>query len=213
MKYSTWQLPNLPPLPPTLLIGWPLNLIRKRVQSSWLLQFTWHTIQLLPAKSLKLVTLHNLWRQRVILLKSLQGRGNTALHAENWLSHHKNSTFLNWLSRLVWLDKWCSLLLFWLTGILFCYQIAENIIQISRTTGILVDPVYNIKAIRRMVTEMTNNLGRLKGRRILYIHTGTIFHHYIHLPPSDIVFNLGFLSLIKSLPNASQNTNYLLVGS
>ena len=202
MKYSTWQLPNLPPLPPTLLIGWPLNLIRKRVQSSWLLQFTWHTIQLLPAKS-KLVT----------LLKSLQGRGNTALHAENWLSHHKNSTFLNWLSRLVWLDKWCSLHLFWLTGILFCYQIAENIVQISRTTGILVYPVYNIKAIRRMLTEMTNNLGRLKGKRILYIHTGTIFHHYIHLPPSYIVFNLVFLSLIKNLPNASQNTNYLLVGS
>ena len=66
-----------------------------------------------------------------------------------------------------------------------CYQIAGNIIQISRTAGILVDPVYNIKAIRRMLTEMTNNLGRLKGRRILYIHTGTIFHHYIHLPPSD----------------------------
>ena len=39
MKCSTWQLPNLPPLPPTLLIGWPLNLIPKRVQSSWLLQF------------------------------------------------------------------------------------------------------------------------------------------------------------------------------
>ena len=76
-----------------------------------------------------------------------------------------------------------------------------------------MDPVYNIKAIRGMLTEITNNLGRFKGKRILYIHTGTIFHHYIHLPPSDIVFNSAFLSLIKSLPNASQNTNYLLVGS
>ena len=76
-----------------------------------------------------------------------------------------------------------------------------------------MDPVYNIKAIRGMLTEITNNLGRFKGKRILYIHTGTIFHHYIHLPPSDIVFNLGFLSLIKSLSKASQNTNYLLVGS
>ncbi|CAH3172523.1 unnamed protein product, partial [Porites lobata] len=53
-----------------------------------------------------------------------------------------------------------------------------NIIQISRTAGILVDPVYNIKAIRRMLTEMTNNLGRLKGRRILYIHTGVVFRLY-----------------------------------
>ena len=93
----------------------------------------------------------------------------------------------------------------------FYYQIAENIIKISRTTGILVDPVYNIKAIRGMLTEMKNNPGRFKGKRILYIHTGTIFHHC--LPPSDVVFNLCFLSLIKSLSNVSQNTNYLLVGS
>ena len=35
--------------------------------------------------------------------------------------------------------------------IVFCYQIAENIIEISKTTGILVDPVYNIKAIRGML--------------------------------------------------------------
>ena len=55
-----------------------------------------------------------------------------------------------------------------------------------------MDPVYNVKAIRGMLTQMTNNPGRLKGKRILYIHTGTIFHHYIHLPPSYIVFTLGF---------------------
>ena len=67
--------------------------------------------------------------------------------------------------------------------IVFCYQIAENIIEISRTTGILVDPVYNIKAIRGMLTEMKNNPGRFKGKRVLYIHTGTRFHHY--LPQSD----------------------------
>ncbi|CAH3185433.1 unnamed protein product [Porites lobata] len=54
----------------------------------------------------------------------------------------------------------------------------ENIIQISRTTGILVDPVYNIKAIRGMLTEMTNNLGRFKGKRILYIHTGGVVGLY-----------------------------------
>ncbi|CAH3176801.1 unnamed protein product, partial [Porites evermanni] len=46
---------------------------------------------------------------------------------------------------------------------------------ISRTTGILVDPVYNIKAIRGMLTEMTNNLGRFKGKRIHDIHTGQFF--------------------------------------
>ena len=77
----------------------------------------------------------------------------------------------------------------------------------------LVDPVYNIKAIRGMLTQMKNNPGRFKGKRILSINTGTICHHYIHLPSSDKVFNLGCLSLIRSLSNASQNTNYLLVGS
>ena len=55
--------------------------------------------------------------------------------------------------------------------------------KISRTTGILVDAVYIIKAIRGMLTEMKNNPGRFKGKRILYVHTGTIFHHCP--PPSD----------------------------
>ena len=50
---------------------------------------------------------------------------------------------------------------------------SENIIEISRTTGVLVDPVYNIKAIRGMLTEMKNNPGRFKGKRILYVHTST----------------------------------------
>ncbi|CAH3184217.1 unnamed protein product, partial [Porites lobata] len=54
----------------------------------------------------------------------------------------------------------------------------ENIIEISRTTGILVDPVYNIKAIRGMLSEMKNNPGRFKGKRVLYIHTGGVFGLY-----------------------------------
>ena len=36
----------------------------------------------------------------------------------------------------------------------------------------MVDPVYNIKAIRGMLHEMVNNPGRFKGHKILYIHTG-----------------------------------------
>ncbi|KAJ7384352.1 hypothetical protein OS493_022465, partial [Desmophyllum pertusum] len=53
-----------------------------------------------------------------------------------------------------------------------------NIIEISSTTGILVDPVYNIKAIRGMLQEMKTNPGRFKGHRILYIHTGGVFGLY-----------------------------------
>ena len=48
----------------------------------------------------------------------------------------------------------------------------EDIVEISRTTGIMVDPVYNVKAIRGMLHEMNTNPGRYKGHRILYIHTG-----------------------------------------
>ena len=48
----------------------------------------------------------------------------------------------------------------------------EDIVEISRTTGIMVDPVYNVKAIRGMLHEMNTNPGRFKGHRILYIHTG-----------------------------------------
>lgn len=54
----------------------------------------------------------------------------------------------------------------------------ENILEISTTTGIMVDPVYNIKAIRGMLHEMKNNPGRFKGHRILYIHTGGVFGLY-----------------------------------
>jgi len=51
----------------------------------------------------------------------------------------------------------------------------ENILEISSATGILIDPVYNIKAVRGMLSEMKYNPGRFKGRRILYIHTGGVF--------------------------------------
>ena len=32
--------------------------------------------------------------------------------------------------------------------------------------------MYNIKAIRGMLTEMKNNPGKFKRKRILYVHTG-----------------------------------------
>ena len=46
------------------------------------------------------------------------------------------------------------------------------IVDISTTTGITLDPVYIIKSVRGMLTEMTNNPSRFQGRRVLYIHTG-----------------------------------------
>lgn len=54
----------------------------------------------------------------------------------------------------------------------------ESILEISRTTGIMMDPVYNIKAVRGMLTEMKFNPTRFRGQRILYIHTGGVFGLY-----------------------------------
>lgn len=54
----------------------------------------------------------------------------------------------------------------------------ESILEISRTTGIMMDPVYNIKAVRGMLTEMKSNPTRFRGQRILYIHTGGVFGLY-----------------------------------
>ncbi|KAL9965383.1 hypothetical protein ACROYT_G029177 [Oculina patagonica] len=51
----------------------------------------------------------------------------------------------------------------------------ETILEISSTTGILLDQVYNIRAVTGMLAEMKTNPGRFKGRRILYIHTGGVF--------------------------------------
>ncbi|XP_074633133.1 uncharacterized protein LOC141891953 isoform X4 [Acropora palmata] len=54
----------------------------------------------------------------------------------------------------------------------------ESILEISRTTGVMMDPVYNIKAVRGMLTEMKCNPTRFRGQRILYIHTGGVFDFY-----------------------------------
>lgn len=50
--------------------------------------------------------------------------------------------------------------------------------DIFTKTGISVDPVYNLKAIRGMLSELQGNPGRFAGKRILYIHTGGIYGLY-----------------------------------
>ncbi|KAJ7337830.1 hypothetical protein OS493_007988 [Desmophyllum pertusum] len=65
--------------------------------------------------------------------------------------------------------------MFWLPDGISRNDESENILEITSTTGILVEPVYNIKAIRGMLAEMNHNPGRFQGRRILYIHTGGLF--------------------------------------
>ncbi|RDD45412.1 Bifunctional D-cysteine desulfhydrase/1-aminocyclopropane-1-carboxylate deaminase, mitochondrial [Trichoplax sp. H2] len=50
--------------------------------------------------------------------------------------------------------------------------------DVSKSTGIILDPVYNTKAVKGMLHELEHNPERFQGRRILYIHTGGIFGAY-----------------------------------
>jgi D-cysteine desulfhydrase family pyridoxal phosphate-dependent enzyme len=50
----------------------------------------------------------------------------------------------------------------------------KQLIQISTTTGIILDRVYTFKAVRGMLSEMMKNPHRFNGKKILFIHTGGI---------------------------------------
>lgn len=51
--------------------------------------------------------------------------------------------------------------------------IAGLLTDVASTTGILLDPVYTVKAVRGMLEEMAHHPERFKGRRVLFVHTGT----------------------------------------
>ena len=46
------------------------------------------------------------------------------------------------------------------------------VVDVSAATGVMLDPVYTVKAVHGMLSEMRNNPSRFRGRRVLYIHTG-----------------------------------------
>jgi D-cysteine desulfhydrase len=50
----------------------------------------------------------------------------------------------------------------------------EAFLEVARTDGLLLDPVYTGKAFLGLVGELKDNPGRL-GRRILFVHTGGLF--------------------------------------
>ena len=52
------------------------------------------------------------------------------------------------------------------------YVYSAQLLEISSQTGIILDPVYSLKGVRGMLTELKQNPKRFKGNRILYIHTG-----------------------------------------
>ena len=53
-----------------------------------------------------------------------------------------------------------------------------DITELARATGIFLDPVYTGKALSGLLKELQFNIGRFKGNRILFIHTGGIFLYY-----------------------------------
>ena len=48
----------------------------------------------------------------------------------------------------------------------------EFIREVALKTGIILDPVYTVKAAMGMVEELRKNPTRFRGHRILYLHTG-----------------------------------------
>ncbi|XP_065056440.1 uncharacterized protein LOC135684731 isoform X2 [Rhopilema esculentum] len=56
----------------------------------------------------------------------------------------------------------------------------ELLIEIAQMTGVVLDPVYTLKATRAMLKEMSENPSRFKGKRVLFIHTGGFFALYGH---------------------------------
>lgn len=46
--------------------------------------------------------------------------------------------------------------------------------EISSQTGLILDRVYTLKAVKGMLTELQQNPSRFKGKRVLFLHTGGI---------------------------------------
>ena len=54
----------------------------------------------------------------------------------------------------------------------------DQLLDIFSKTGVSVDPVYTLKGVRGMLSELTHNPGRFAGKRVLYLHTGGVFGLY-----------------------------------
>ncbi len=53
-------------------------------------------------------------------------------------------------------------------------QCAGLLTEVASTTGIVLDPVYTLKAVKGMLEEMAQRPEQFKGRRVLFVHTGTL---------------------------------------
>ena len=60
---------------------------------------------------------------------------------------------------------------------------SEMLIEITQSTGIVLDPCYTLKAARGMLHEMAKNPSCFKGKRVLFLHTGRPFVSVSLFPP------------------------------
>ena len=72
---------------------------------------------------------------------------------------------------------------------LLCLFTAQ-LLEISSQTGIILDPVYTLKAVRGMLAELKKNPQRFKGNRILYIHTGAYILCSHHKKKAQKIYNI-----------------------
>ena len=58
-------------------------------------------------------------------------------------------------------------------SLIMCIFIIERLVEISTTTGIILDRVYTLKAAIGMIEETKKNPQQFQGRKILFLHTGS----------------------------------------
>ena len=87
----------------------------------------------------------------------------------------------------------------------------SELLEIFTTTGVPLDPMYTLKAVRGMKAELEKNPGRFAGKRVLYVHTGGLFGLYdgrmdqplLNYPHTSQVFHHKDTELCKSLEDGS----------
>ena len=98
-------------------------------------------------------------RDLVDIIEGYKGRGYGLSTDEELGIYHENEGFTSSLYTTL--------------KIINILSLTAQLLEISTQTGIPLDPVYTFKGVRGLIAELQKNPGRFKGKRILYIHTGT----------------------------------------
>ena len=83
-------------------------------------------------------------------------------------------------------------------------------VNVASSTGVMLDPVYTGKAALGLVKELQNSSDKFKGKRILFLHTGS-YNCKTSMPgtrggdrvsgtSSNITKIWGFLAILDQIP-------------